>query len=101
TFSRTQFPNGHRCEDFAALGNRSDAGSEDHRLAEEVAFILNRLASVQADAHTQGLRGRFVAVGECPLKGERAFNGARNGRERGHEAVADSLDLSAAMLPQG
>jgi len=63
-FAGAELADGQRGEDFAALGQSGDAGGEDHRLAKEIAVLLNRLAGVEADADGQRLVRSRVAFSE-------------------------------------
>jgi len=60
---------------------------------------VDSLSGVEADAHLDLLLGRLcaIAIGERTLHGDGAGQGTAGRDEGGHKAVAERLDLSAAM----
>ena len=93
-------------EYLAARGFGADASGGVDGRAEEIAVLANSLSGVQANAHLDLLFGRLgaIAVSQCALHGDGAGQSAARRHKGGHEAVAERLDLPAAvrlhLLPQ-
>src|SRR5438093_4373085 len=92
-----QPPHRVRYQYLPALRLRGDPRRQDHGRAEEIAVLLDRLAGVEADADVERLA---LALGECALQGDGAFDGAGDAAERRHEAVAHRLHFGAAVRLQ-
>ena len=85
-------------KDAACGRERLDPLRDVHRLAVQVAALLDHLAGVQTDAHQHLLRRMStVAVGHRELELSCVRDPATGGLERDHEAVARALDHDAAM----
>src|SRR3990170_3596318 len=91
-----QFLEQRRDQDFAAASLRGDAGGQVNVPAEEVRSLLDHLAGVQADAHSDRLLGRLIAAGEDALDIDGALQRLAGALERQHETGARRLHLQAA-----
>jgi len=86
-------------QDLAAGGLGADAGGRVDRRAEDISIFADSLSGVQADAHLDLLLRRLgaVAVRQCALHGNGTGQSAARRHKGGHEAVAERLDLPAAV----
>ena len=92
-------PHGFREKDLAAPGLGGDAGGGVHSFPEQVRLLSDRLACVQADTDLHLLVGVLaVVLLQCPLDADGAGYGLSRRGEGHHEAVAQGLDLVAAVL---
>ena len=86
-------------EDLPALGVRSDPLRGVDRGAEGMAAALEHLADVEPDPDEDVLVGMLAAVrGQRLVDRDGAGDRAPRRQERDHEAVADRVDLAAAVL---
>ena len=86
-------------QDLAAGGLGADAGGGIDGRAEDISIFADSLSGVQADAHLDLLLRRLgaVAVRQCALHGNGTGQSAARRHKGGHEAVAERLDLPAAV----
>src|SRR5439155_8584753 len=86
-------------KDLTASGLRANSSGGVDCRAEDISIFVDSLSGVEADAHLDLLLGRLcaIAIGERTLHGDGAGQGTAGRDEGGHKAVAERLDLSAAM----
>ncbi len=86
-------------EDLAAGGDAAEPGGLDDRRAVEVVVLGGDVAGRQADPNGQRRRDQRLAVHPLDrlLDGHRRRHCVRRPTERGHQAVAETLDHPAAV----
>ena len=87
-----------RGEDPTGRSEALDPPGDDHRLAVDVAVLLDDLPGVQPDAHVHRPCGlATVAPGHVELDLAGTVDRSARRREHGHQPVAELLDEHAAM----